>query len=93
VNLGDEPTGVAFVNLAPGDLAAEVARHRPDAPAATILGELAAQFLRARPDYPPVRLRLGPGEAVRLPACGLTLDGDPAGKQEPDVLLLVSAGS
>ena len=26
----------------------------------------------------------------RLPAGGLILDGDPSGKQEPDVLLLIS---
>jgi hypothetical protein len=92
-NLGDEPTGVAFVNLPPDALAAEVARCRRDVPASATLGEVATAFLRACPDYPPARLRLGPGEAVRLPAGGLILDGNPGGNQEPAVFLLVHAAS
>jgi len=48
------------------------------------------QFLFAFPDYPTVRVRLGPGEGCRLPPGGLILDGDPTGKEEPDMLLLIS---
>lgn len=90
VNLGDEPSGVAFVNLPPPGLAAELATREPAAPPPATLGELVGRFLRARPDYPPVRVRLGPGEGCRLPADGLILDGSPEGKTEPDVLLLLS---
>jgi hypothetical protein len=48
------------------------------------------RFIRAFPNYPPVRVRLGPGEGCRLPADGLILDGDPSGKAEIDMLLLIS---
>jgi hypothetical protein len=89
VNLGDEPTGVVLINLSPAGLAAGQAR--PGSGPATV-GELAQRFLGERPDYPPVRIRLGPGEGVGLPATGLILDGDPTAKQEPDILLLISAG-
>lgn len=92
VNLGDEDTGVVLVGPPLPRLAAEVARATPGSPAPTAVGELVERFLRAFPDHPPVRVRLGPGEGCRLPADGLVLDGDPTGKQDPDVLLLVSAG-
>ena len=48
-------------------------------------------FLREFPDYPPVRLRLGSGKGLRLPSGGLIREGDATDKQEPDVLLLISA--
>lgn len=89
VNLGDEPSAVVLINLAPAALAAELARREPGAVPATV-GELTSRFLRTCPDYPPVRVRLAAGEGCRIPAGGLILDGDPTGKEEPDVLLLVS---
>ena len=88
VNLGDEETAVVFINLSPGGMATELSR-RSEVARATV-GELVASFLKACPDYPPTRLRLAPGEGCRLPTHGLILDGDATGKQEPDVLLLVS---
>jgi hypothetical protein len=39
-------------------------------------------------DYPPVRLRLGPGEGVRIPA-GILLGTDGFEREQPDVLLLI----
>jgi hypothetical protein len=90
VNLGDEDTALVMLNLPPATLAAELARLSRHHPAPATVGELVARFLRAFPDYPPIRLRLGPGEGCRLPAGGLILDGDPTGKQEPDVMLLIS---
>ncbi|QDU22269.1 hypothetical protein [Urbifossiella limnaea] len=89
VNLGDEPSGVVLVNLSLPDLAAALASREPDAPPATV-GELVARFLRAFPDYPPVRVALGSGEGCRVPPGGLVLDGDPTGKRDPDMLLLIS---
>jgi hypothetical protein len=92
VNLGEEPTGVVVINLALSSLATELARCAPTEPPPATVGELVARFLRARPDYPPVRLQLGAGEGCRLPACGLILDADATGKEEPSVLLLISEG-
>jgi hypothetical protein len=42
------------------------------------------------PDYSPVRLQLRSGEGLCLPWGSLILDGYPADKQEPDVMLLIS---
>jgi hypothetical protein len=39
-------------------------------------------------DYPPVRLRLGPGEGVRIPA-GMLLGTDGFERDQPEVLLLI----
>jgi hypothetical protein len=39
-------------------------------------------------DYPPVRLSLGPGEGVRIPA-GILLGTDGFEREQPDVLLLI----
>jgi hypothetical protein len=68
----------------------ELRRRFPDQPSPAAVGELVGRFLRCCSDYPPVRLILGPGEGYRLPQGGLILDGYREGKQEPDVLLLIS---
>jgi hypothetical protein len=86
INLGDEETSVVLINLP----CAGLRRLAPEQPAPASVGELVERFLRYCPDYPPVRLVLGPGEGYRLPRGGLVLDGYRAGKQEPDVLLLIS---
>jgi hypothetical protein len=60
------------------------------------LGETAASvvfFDRAAregvvPDHTPVRLRLEPGEGVRIPA-GVLLGSDGLQQEQPDVLLLI----
>jgi hypothetical protein len=39
-------------------------------------------------DYPPVRLQLGPGEGIRIPA-GILLGTDGFERDQPDVLLLI----
>jgi hypothetical protein len=90
VNLGDEDTALVMLNLPLPALAAALAQRSPADPPAMV-GELVTRYLRAFPDYPPTRLRLGPGEGCRLPPAGVILDGDPTGKREPDVLLLISA--
>jgi hypothetical protein len=91
VNLGDEPSGVVLINLPPALLAAELARRALGEPTPMTVGALVERFLRVCSDYPPVRAGLGPAEGCLLPAGGLVLDGDPTGKDEPDVLLLISA--
>ena len=90
INLGDEDTSLALINLPPRQQEAELRRRFPDPPAGATVGELAGRFLRCCADYPPLRLILGPGEGCRLPEAGLILDGCPEDKQEPDVLLWVS---
>jgi hypothetical protein len=91
VNLGDEDTGVVLAGPPLAGAAAEVARLAADRPAPATVGELTGRWLRTFPDRPPLRVRLGPCEGCLLPADGLTLDGDPTEKVEPDVLLLISA--
>jgi hypothetical protein len=78
------------LNLPPSTLSAELARRSPGDPPPATVGELATRFLRSFPDYPPTPLRLGPGDGCRLPPAGLILDGEPTGKSEPDVMLLIS---
>jgi hypothetical protein len=92
INLGDEPTSVVLINLPCHQVAVELHSRFPDQASPATIGELVGRFLRTCPDYPPVRMLLGPGEGYRLPRGGLILDGYSADKQEPDVLLLISAG-
>jgi hypothetical protein len=89
INLGDEPTSVVLINLSCRQLDAELRRRLPE-PAPTTVGELVEQFLHCCWDYPTVRLILGSGEGYRLPWGGLILDRCASGKQEPDVLLMIS---
>jgi hypothetical protein len=89
INLGDEETSVVLINLPCRELSAELRRRAPDQPEPAA-GELVERFLRCCWDYPPVRLVLAPGEGYRLPRGGLIVDGYRQGKQEPDVLLLIS---
>jgi hypothetical protein len=83
-------TSVVLINLPCQQLDAGLRRRFPEEPSPSAVGELAGRFLRRCPDYPPVRLILGPGEGCRLPRGGLILGGYLGGKQEPDVLLLIS---
>jgi hypothetical protein len=89
INLGDEETSVVLINLSAQQLAAELHGRCPDEPPQAV-SALVERFLRACPDYPPVRLILAPGQGYRLPTSGLILDTCLVGKQEPDVLLLIS---
>jgi hypothetical protein len=86
VNLGDEASAVVVVNLP------FVAMAKQINPAPATIGDVVSQFLRAVPNYPPVRVRLGPGEGVCVPANGVVLDGDPTDRTDPDMLLLISDG-
>ena len=90
VNLGDEDTRLVLIAVPIAGLAADLALRHPDRPPPTTVGELVRSFLTEFSDCPPIRLRLGPGEGLRLPPGGLILDGDATDKQEPDVLLLIS---
>jgi hypothetical protein len=91
VNLGDEDTRLVLIAVPIQGLAAELALRHPGQPLPATVGELMGSFLREFPDCPPIRLRLGPGEGFRLPSGGLILDCDATDKQEPDVLLVISA--
>jgi hypothetical protein len=90
INLGDEPTSVVLINLSCRQLDAELLRRFPDHPLPATVGELASQFLRSCPDYPTVRVILGPGDGCRLPWGGLIVDSYSQGKQEPEMLMLIS---
>jgi hypothetical protein len=90
VNLGDEDTRLVLIAVPIQGLSANLASRHPGQPLPTTVGDLVGWFLREFPDCPPIRLRLGPGEGLRLPSGGLILDGDATDKQEPDVLLLIS---
>jgi hypothetical protein len=92
INLGDEATSVVLINFPCQRMDAKLRRCLPNQSPATTAGELTEQFLRACPDYPPVRLTLEPGEGYRLPEGGLVVDGSAEGKQELDVLLLITEG-
>jgi hypothetical protein len=92
VNLGDEATALLFLNLPATELLAELRRRRAEPFAPGTLGALADRFLTLCPDYPPVRLRVEPGEGLRLPAAGLIVDGCTLDRTEPDVLLLIRHG-
>jgi hypothetical protein len=92
VNLGDEATSLVFVNLSCRQLAEELTRRGQSVAPLGTVGALAECFLRTCADYPPARLILDPGEGFRLPGGGLIVDGCPEDKEEPDVLLLISAG-
>ncbi len=91
INLGDEPTSLVFVNLLAAMLRAELTRCHPGEAPPEPEHELAAHFLTRCHDYPPTRLRLDPGEGFRLPRGGFLFDGDTSEKQEPNLLLLISA--
>jgi hypothetical protein len=93
INLGDEDTSLVLVNLSYGQMRAELHRRCPDQPAPATAGELARRFLTSCSDYPPVRLILAPGEGFRLPPGGLIVGEDREGKQEPDVMLLITLAS
>jgi hypothetical protein len=90
VNLGDEPSNVVLVNLPLAGLAAELATRTPNEVCPATVGEVVEWFCRDCSDYPPVSVKLGPAEGCWLPVGGLVLDGDPSGKEEPDMLLLIS---
>jgi hypothetical protein len=90
INLGDEETSVVLINLPCRQLDAMLRRRYPDQPPPATVGDRSGHFLRSCSDYPPVRLMLGPGEGCRLPQGGLILGGCLRGKQDPDVLLLIS---
>lgn len=87
INLGDEATSLVLINLTCAQM--NSATSLPIQSAATI-GELTEQFLRAFPDYPPIRMPLEPGEGFRLPRGGLVVDISAEGKQEADILLLIT---
>jgi hypothetical protein len=90
VNLGDEDARLVLIAVPIQGLAADLALRHPGQALPATVGELVRWFLRELPDCPPVRLRLCPGEGLRLPSGGLILDGDATEKQEPDVLLVIS---
>jgi len=93
VNLGDEATSLVAVQLPFAALDAELRRRFPHRPTPATMGELAECFLRDCPDHAPVRLLLGAGEGFRLPRSGMILAGHPGGKEEPDMVLLISRGT
>lgn len=92
-NLGDEAVQVLFVNLPAQDLAAELARRRPDEPPPATLDELARRFMTHCPDYPLVRLRIEPGEGYRVPVGGFLIDACTLDAQGPGLMLMGRCGN
>jgi hypothetical protein len=89
INLGDEDTSLVFLNLSIPQLAPLSCPREPNSSTAAAIAE---RFLRSSMNYPPIRLALGASEGCRFPAGGLIVDGYTEGKQEPDVLLVISHG-
>jgi hypothetical protein len=90
INLGDEETSLVLINLSIPQLAVPWRHFCPYEPAPPTVAAMAERFLHSRMDYPPIRLVLGAGTGCRFPAGGLIVDGYTEGKQEPDVLLVIS---
>lgn len=93
INLGDEETSVALINLPFGRMAEELLGKFPLEPLPANIGELAARFLKSCPDYPTVRLILQPGQGFRLPQRAIVLGGSRVSNADPEVLLTISGGS
>ncbi len=88
VNLGDEPTHLVLLNLAPSEMAAALGPP-PVAPGR----ELLQRFFTAMPAYPLVRVRLEPGDGVWLPSLGVVYDVCTLDKREIDVALTIRAAT
>jgi hypothetical protein len=93
INLGDEETSIALIQLPCGELDAELRRRFPERSSPEQVGELVRSFLRDCADCSTIRLLLGPGEGCRLPRGGLISDGYLVGKQEPDLRLSIVCGA
>ena len=86
INLGDEPTHFAFLNLDRPAMA-----HMLDGPSEPA-GDLLRRFFTARPTYPLVRVRLEAGDGLWLPTSGLAYDICTLDKREVDVALTIRGG-
>jgi hypothetical protein len=87
INLGDEPTGLVILNLAPARIAERLAAPEPPGASPATPRDLARRFLGRFPFYPIVRVILRPGEGYWLPDHGLIFDGDTTGLAGVDVRL------
>lgn len=89
INLGDEDSAVALINLSVGQMAEVLRGEFPDDPLPMTAGELAAHFLRSYPDYPAVLMTLAPGQGYRLPHRMTVLHGHHSDKSDSSVLLSI----
>jgi hypothetical protein len=87
VNLGDEPTHLVLLNLAPAAMAALIGAPWPIDPARGACADLLGRFFTALPSYPLVRVRLEAGDGLWFPAHGLVHDVCTLDKREVDVAL------
>ena len=86
INLGDEPTHLVLLNLAPAAMAGMLGRPWP---AASIPGrDLLCRFFTARPTYPLLSVRLEAGDGLWLPT-GVVYDVCTLDKREVDVALTI----
>jgi hypothetical protein len=86
INLGDEPTHLALLNLGVSQVRALLGERADDAGTP---GAAYRQFFAAFPDYPLIRVGLEPSEGLWLPEAAAIWDGDTQGKEEPDIVLLI----
>jgi hypothetical protein len=92
INLGDEATGLVFLNLTPDRIRERLAGS--DVPEASSFGrfDLARRFFELFSSYPIVRITLRPGEGYWLPQHGLACDGDTSDVKRVDVRLEIRGG-
>lgn len=85
INLGDEPTHLVLLNLAPAAMAAMLGLPT----GSTAGGNLLDRFCTAMPTYPVIRVRLDAGDGLWLPSLGVAYDVCTLDKREVDVALTI----
>jgi hypothetical protein len=91
INLGDEPTHLVLLNLAPAAMAAMLGRPGPGEN--EVDPDLPRRFFAAFPDYPLIRVRLLAGDGLWLPPAGIVYDTCTLDQREVDVALTVRAAT
>jgi hypothetical protein len=89
INLGDEPTHLALLNLAPSVMASMLGLPWPVDPALPFGPDLLGRFFTTMPTYPLIRMRLEAGDGLWLPARGVVYDLCTLDKREVDVALTI----
>jgi hypothetical protein len=89
INLGDEPTHLVLLNLAPSAMARMLGGPTGSAPGPDLL----RRFFTTRATYPLIRVRLEAGDGLWLPATGVVYDVCTLDKGEIDVALTIRGGA
>ena len=89
INLGDEPTHLVLLNLAPAAMASILGLPGPIDPTLPAGPDLLGRFFTTMPTYPLIRMRLEAGDGLWLPAHGVVYDVCTLDKREVDVALTI----